>query len=110
MTSILRRFVLVFVLALAQHEYVDAQGDKNLSVPETGTERCINPARETCTKVTTDMIDSIEQTCGQLHLGWACRLARSFWNAPRSKDAEWVNRTCQQEAERQCTATQPRKP
>lgn len=110
MTTTLRRFMLVFVLALAQHKYIGAQDDKKISVPDTGAERCINAARETCTKVTTDMIDSIEQTCGHLHLGWACRLARSYWNAPRSKDAEWVSRTCQQEAERQCTTTQPKKP
>ena len=102
--------MLVFVLALAQQKYISAQDDKELSVPDTGVERCINAARMTCTTVTTNMIDSIEQTCGQLHLGWACRLARSYWNAPRSKDAEWVNGTCQREAERQCTAPQPKKP
>ena len=77
MTTTLRRFnfMLVLVLALAQHKDIDAQDDRNLSVPDAGIERCINAARETCAKVTTDMIDSIEQTCLQLYLGSACRLA-----------------------------------
>jgi len=110
MTTTLRRVLLVFVLAFVQHKYIGAQDVLEPPIPDPVIERCVEAARETCAKVATGMIDSIELTCRQLHLGWACRLARSYWNAPRSKDSEWVDSNCRQEAERQCTATQPKKP
>lgn len=112
MTTTLRRlnFILVILVALALQEAIIAQEGKKSAVPDAAIERCINTARETCSKVTTGMIDSIEQTCGKLYLGWACRLGRSYWNAPREKDAEWVYETCQLEAVRQCTASPPNRP
>ncbi|MEJ8823509.1 hypothetical protein WKW80_15935 [Variovorax humicola] len=109
MTTTLRRlgFMLLLVLALAQHKDIEAQDHKTHSVPDTEVARCVNAAREACANVAAQMIASIEATCGHFGLGWACGLARSYWNAPREKDAEWVNGKCQQEALKQCTTAKP---
>jgi hypothetical protein len=98
----------VLVLALAPHGKADALDDRQPAASDAGFERCADAARATCAKVATDMIASIELTCGHFGLGWACLLGRAFWNAPRDKDAEWVDRTCRQEAVKQCAAAKPK--
>ncbi|WP_213959462.1 hypothetical protein [Variovorax sp. dw_954] len=104
MATTLQRFgsILVFVLVIALPKDVDAQVDKNRSVPGSEVERCIDAAQATCAKVATDMIAYIEETCGHFGLAWACRMARSYWNAPREQDAAWVNGNCQKEAGERC--------